>query len=485
MLKRGTFVTMLTMLLLMLFPTLAHASQVVFTVGSTTFSYAGKNVTMDVPPSVKHGRVYLPLRYVAQAIGVSSEGVVWDQNSNTVYLTNQGKTVQVRVGSSKLLVNGTPISMDVVPEVSSGRVMLPIRWIALAFGLNVDWDPSTATIILENPKPTLTVADIIEMAKPAIVVIETNRAEGSGFFWSTDGEVITNAHVVAGSSSIIVRTFTGAQYSARIKKLDAYLDLAILKVDGGPFQIIPYFSTQFKQGEEVMAFGSPLGLKDSVSKGIISAVRDISEVDSEKRGIAIIQTDAVTLPGSSGGPLLNMNGEVIGILFAGKGIGLGVNFAIPISYYFSVEAKPNFGLKDDFLLYLEEDKQWAEAHNDFVKLSEQVNSFIKDWNTVAAIQAQQQLLVILQELVNEVASYSPQTPEMNNARLIYLEALRNYYQGNAKILESLQLSTNILTISRAQVVLQEAKQYIDKANQLVARYNETKNKLHLQLFGSP
>lgn len=117
-----------------------------FQIGSTTYTVNGVQSTMDVAPYVKDGRTYLPVRYVAYALGISPENVIWDGVKAT--FIGQGRVVQVTPGSNVLAINGAPVSMDVVAEVVDGRVMVPFRWVAQAFGAQVDWDEATQTVTM-------------------------------------------------------------------------------------------------------------------------------------------------------------------------------------------------------------------------------------------------------------------------------------------------------------------------------------------------
>ncbi|MGB9805011.1 trypsin-like peptidase domain-containing protein [Desulfofundulus sp.] len=355
------------------FPSIAMAGHAAsFQLGNTSYIMDGQERRMDASPCIKDGRIFVPVRYLAYACGITEQNIVYE--NGVIYLNSGTVVIQMTVGNRVIVVNGLSKFMDVAPVQVHGRTYLPARYIAEALGYTVNWDASTQTISIIKPegeetnnKPELlSVGKVVEIAQPAVVIIQTSRGQGSGFFWSSDGEIITNAHVVAGSRDITVTTFEGRTYQARIEKLDAYLDIAILRVDGNTFTFIPHYNLEVKCGDEVVALTNPLGLKYSASKGIISAIRDIREVDPDRSGIRILQTDVSVLPGSSGGPLLNMYGEVIGIIFAGKGVGLGLNFALPIDYYFTVSAKPPFGIKDDFLLYRMEEKKWIELHNQFI-----------------------------------------------------------------------------------------------------------------------
>lgn len=120
-----------------------------FVIGDTTFSVNGIEYTMDVAPYVKDGRTYLPVRYVAQALGVADSNILWDNATQKVTLIKGGTVVQLTIGSNVLLVNGAAITMDVPAEITSDRTMLPFRFIAQAFGASVGWDEATQTVTMD------------------------------------------------------------------------------------------------------------------------------------------------------------------------------------------------------------------------------------------------------------------------------------------------------------------------------------------------
>ena len=119
-----------------------------FVIGSTTYKVDGVEQTMDVAPYIKEGRTYLPVRYVANALGVDNNNIMWDSASGTATLIKGDKVVQVVVGSKNMVINGATIAMDAAPEIKDGRTMLPFRWIAWAFGANVEWDAATQTVTI-------------------------------------------------------------------------------------------------------------------------------------------------------------------------------------------------------------------------------------------------------------------------------------------------------------------------------------------------
>jgi hypothetical protein len=125
----------------------------VFKIGDTSYTVGGdvyETKTMDVAPYIKDGRTYLPVRYVAYCLGLTDANIIWDDANDTVTLIKSGTVVQLKIGSNTLLVNGASITMDVAPEiVDPGRTMLPIRWVAEAFGAVVTWDEAAQTVKIE------------------------------------------------------------------------------------------------------------------------------------------------------------------------------------------------------------------------------------------------------------------------------------------------------------------------------------------------
>jgi len=120
-----------------------------FVIDSTKYKVGGVEKEMDVAPYIKDGRTFLPVRYVAEALGVSSENILWDAANKTVTLLKGDKVVQLKIGSKSMLVNGVSINMDVAAEITKDRTMLPFRYIAQALGATVTWDEATKTVTLK------------------------------------------------------------------------------------------------------------------------------------------------------------------------------------------------------------------------------------------------------------------------------------------------------------------------------------------------
>ena len=154
-------------------------------------------------------------------------------------------------------------------------------------------------------------ADLIERIQASVVQITTGSGSASGFIISSDGLVVTNEHVVSGESSVGVWLTNGRRYDADVLERDSTSDLALLQIDGGSFDAIAIGNSDtVRMGDEVLALGFPIadtiGTNLTVTRGIISSTRT-------ENGVALLQTDASLNPGNSGGPLVNLDGEVIGV----------------------------------------------------------------------------------------------------------------------------------------------------------------------------
>jgi putative serine protease PepD len=183
------------------------------------------------------------------------------------------------------------------------------------------------------------VRSIYAAASPSVVSVRTGEGSGTGFLVNSDGTIVTNAHVVGDNSEVQVRfTDDGDLHTARVLGVDESTDLAAIKVDAsaanGVKPLALADSDKVQVGDTALAIGYPLGLDRTATAGIISGLgRDIQAPNGFSID-KVIQTDAPINPGNSGGPLLNSNGEVIGInsqiATAGGGNGsVGIGFAIP------------------------------------------------------------------------------------------------------------------------------------------------------------
>lgn len=157
------------------------------------------------------------------------------------------------------------------------------------------------------------------------------RGSGSGFIVSPDGYILTNSHVVAKADEVTVRLTDRREFQAKVIGTDPRTDVAVLKIEAQDLPVVRVGDEQaLRPGDWVLAIGSPFGLDNSVTAGIVSAT---SRAVAGEVNVPFIQTDVAVNPGNSGGPLFNLQGEVVGInsmIFSRTGGFMGISFAIPI-----------------------------------------------------------------------------------------------------------------------------------------------------------
>jgi S1-C subfamily serine protease len=171
-------------------------------------------------------------------------------------------------------------------------------------------------------------SSIIEDSVKSVVTIRTDISQGTGFIIHEQGYVVTNAHIIKGASSATAITYDGEMHQVILVGTDDSMDITLLKIEGDYTPLEFADSDDVQVGEKVIAIGNPLGLQFSVSEGIVSAVHRGGINDIE----AYIQTDAALNPGNSGGPLINKQGEVIGINNFKVGGGESLGFALESNY---------------------------------------------------------------------------------------------------------------------------------------------------------
>ncbi|ANJ68300.1 hypothetical protein A9404_05350 [Halothiobacillus diazotrophicus] len=165
-------------------------------------------------------------------------------------------------------------------------------------------------------------------------------SSGSGFVLSSDGYILTNEHVVDGASEVFVRLLDGREFRAKVRGIDVPGDIALLKIDAKGLRPVKLGNSDLvKPGQWAVAIGSPFGFDHSVTAGVISAKGRSLPDEADQRYVPFLQTDVAINPGSSGGPLFNVNGAVVGInsqIFTESGGYNGLSFAIPINYAMQV-----------------------------------------------------------------------------------------------------------------------------------------------------
>src|SRR5574341_42794 len=207
-----------------------------------------------------------------------------------------------------------------------------------------------------QPAPSALSADersnieVYRRATPAVVNITTQAVEwnffygavpsggtGTGFIVNPDGTIVTNYHVVRGAQQIVVTRIDGSSDSAQLVGFDPLTDLAVVKINPGNTRLPTLVlgdSTQLQVGQKVLAIGNPFGLQATLTTGVVSALQRTLRTPGGATIDEAIQTDAAINPGTSGGPLLDSQGRVIGVntlIFTPSGGSVGIGFAIPVN----------------------------------------------------------------------------------------------------------------------------------------------------------
>jgi S1-C subfamily serine protease len=210
---------------------------------------------------------------------------------------------------------------------------------------------STDVTMLDLPDSVEPVALIAEAVGPAVVQIETGPSLGSGVLFSTDGYIITAHHVVEGFDEVLVRLYDGRTREGAVLGFHEVTDIAVIQIPADPdLPTAPLaLGADIRVGQLAVALGSPFGFDQTVTAGIVSAV------DRVVRNVTMVQTDAAINPGNSGGPLVNADGQVIGIndiIFTESGDNAGVGFAVSIDLAWVVAEQIIAGVESPQLAFL-------------------------------------------------------------------------------------------------------------------------------------
>lgn len=302
----------------------------------------GKRISFDVPPSVINGCTMIPARYTTEALGAL---VNWDSFTNTVIITNKDMLIKLPVNNPIATLNGQEVKLESPAVIIDGRTLVPTRFIAESLGAKVDWNADTRSVIISTSEAVvditaipltipkafdereLTASEISKYSESVVKIISTlndgSTSQGSGFIISGDGRIATNYHVINGARTLEIIFNDNSKLSGDFNVLgyDKEKDIAVLSVPGTkPFSLKIGDPSKSPVGSTIYAIGSPYGLINTFSSGVISAFRD-----------GVIQITAPISHGSSGGALFNGMGEVIGITFSGITEGENLGFAIPIT----------------------------------------------------------------------------------------------------------------------------------------------------------
>jgi S1-C subfamily serine protease len=297
--------------------------------------------------------------------------------SPIVVIASVAIAILATAGVSAWWWTGRSQAVSAAPAATAAATAPPTRAAAVrTVPAGIDNEPPPAPPKFElADAPLPTIEELVTQTMPAVVTVETGDGLGSGFFVAAD-TVVTNKHVVEGSTAVMVRKSTGGSVHAEVVNSSWDFDLAVLKLEVvNPAQIyLPLaLSSDAHLGAEVIAIGSPLGLRNTVTRGIVSGTRDY-------RGISVIQTDAAINPGNSGGPLIDRQGRVIGVntlKLAGDAL-QSLGFAVSVQYVRRMLG-PDFALKSEGELRREQ--EMAGYEKDIAALARRADEVEKRWQS--------------------------------------------------------------------------------------------------------
>ena len=248
--------------------------------------------------------------------------------------------LQTAMAAPNVEVNGTQIDTDAV--IIDDKTYVPLRGVFEAAGAEVSWNEETQTAginISNSLSDDELIPAVIESVSPSVVgIIGRGKTEsyygsqegimsGSGVIIKTGGEILTNAHVVKNMNTILVVMNDGKGYEAQLKYIDEDTDLAVVKIKKIGLPVVKFANSEdIVVGKQVIAIGTPItfSLRNSATVGHISGLnRSVGEP------YRLVQTDTAITHGNSGGALINMNGELVGITSSGYS-GTNTNFAVPV-----------------------------------------------------------------------------------------------------------------------------------------------------------
>lgn len=347
---------------ILVFSVMFISSNTVLAASSPKILLNNEEVRFANKPIVQNGRTMVPFRNLLESLNASID---YNSATRTITSSTANVTVKLVLGEKVAVKNGELIQLSVAPYVRDGVTYVPLRFLSQSFNYVVDYKDSTIFISTGNQSSSsaasnsasnnttnqtknLTTEEIGKQSN-RIAYIETfdsnGKIKGTGSGVSVDAGILTNYHVLIGATKAIVYLDDIKYETNIILKHDTDRDLALIQINKDNQPVIKIGdSTNVVQGEAIVAIGSPLGFSNTLSTGIIS--NKLRQVD----GQSYIQFTAPIDYGSSGGALLNMRGELIGLTSAKMDSSASINFAIPSSDIVDFLDQPNTQITMEDLL---------------------------------------------------------------------------------------------------------------------------------------
>jgi len=426
----------------------------------------GRHLETDIDPVLRNGRVFVPAKAIARAFSMD---IRFFPEYNALALWNNNISISLNIGHDKALLsnagrNTREASLGAPVFVHNGRSMLPLRFIAETFGVSVTWVAESRTVIISSPRPALPVKgtaylpsaqlnperrrmtpeEVIALVEPATVQIQIHSymdvLRGSGFLISSNGLVLTNAHVARGVENLYVVLKNGERFSAQIVKINNRSDLALLRIISDTGRTFPYIRHRAYQsavfvGDTVISFGNPGSKRWFISQGVVTSILDMTLAPAWTKDYPLIVHNAYTDVGSSGGVVVNLYGEWVGVN-ALTGVNEELGFAVPADFFYELLDGNYFGLNCDWESYWTEHFTWQR------ELKRARDSFDKELNAPSGSQEQanawREALAIAENIRFFPQGFAPLFPELFHLPRLFIaiiDARIAYYSYHINTLE--------------------------------------------------
>ncbi len=281
-------------------------------------------LTFESEPILENGRVLVPMREIFEPMGFQ---VQWDEKTKTIIGSKPNLKISMKINSTSAIKNGELFSLDTPPILVNDKTLVPLRFVAESTGASVQWDNSNRSVSIHTPEEQWS-----EISH-SVVMLQTNKTQGSGFVLSSDGLIATNFHVVEKAKVMHILFQDGSIYTDSVVMVgcDPARDIAILQIDKENLTPVAKNSgKKIQNGDTVTAISSPGGKPNVITTGVITGFNDQT-----------ICTSAAIDHGSSGGALFNEKGQILGMTSSFSNTNY---YAIPIDQITSIPLNLNIPL---------------------------------------------------------------------------------------------------------------------------------------------
>ncbi|MDF2595334.1 MAG: hhoB [Clostridia bacterium] len=335
---------------------LANASTAKASPSNISIYMNHKLLDSSVPPIFEQNVILVPMRILFEALGAE---VGWSSETQTIIAKKDSTTIILGIGQATAFIDTHTTTLLLAPQLINGTAYVPLRFISESLGAAVEWHQAEQAVLIQSTKTPLNPPNVhtlnsafqkelsiqeIGQLENTIAFIENDSSDGeksfgSGFLISSDGQLVTNYHVIANAKKLSISFDNDKTYTdISIIGSDVMNDLTILKInsqDSFPFCKLGD-SDKIQLGDSIVVMGNPMGLRNTLSTGIISSLK--------QKGL--IQITAPISAGSSGSALFNMHGEVIGVASAAILQGENLGFCIPINAVKTLSVTPPMTLAE-------------------------------------------------------------------------------------------------------------------------------------------